>query len=182
MKAAFPTSDINGGESRLRFGNQFVATFKREKLQGFPADLKFVVCDGGKEPRLLLTRSGGAFAALPNPVLDTHDEFPRNKLSEEEVAFLLSHIKDYVPEELSAFVSVIDGIEGANTPDGLDSYLRSRFNLPDEAAMKASFLSTQRTGVISRMVDLGLLGRAKDGLRVTYVVTHPGRYLRSQIA
>ena len=183
MKAAFPTTDINGGESRLRFGNQFVATLKQEKLQGFPADLKLLISEGGKEPRLLLTKAGANFAGLPNPVLDTRDEFPRTKLSEEEVAFLLSHIKTYVPQELSAFLSVLDGIEGgAATPDGLDSYLRSRFNLPDEKAMKASFLSTQRTGAVSRMVDLGLVARAKEGLRVTYTVTHPGKYFRSQIA
>jgi len=182
MKAAFPTSDINGGESRLRFGNQFVGTFKQEKLQGFPADLKLVVSEGGKEPKLLLTKAGAAFADLANPVLDTRDEFPRTRLSDEEIAFLLSHIKEYVPQELSAFICVIDGIEsGANTPDGLDSYVRTRFNL-SEAAMKASFLSTQRTGVVSRMVDLGLLARAKEGLRVTYVTTHPGKYFRSQIA
>lgn len=182
MRAAFPTSDINGGEGRLRFGNQFVAALKQERLRGLPGDLKLIICEGAKEPKLLLTKAGAAFAKLANPVLDTHDNLPRIKLSEEEVSFLLSHIRQFVPEESSAFVSVIDGIEqGANTPEALDRYLRSRFNLPDEAAMKTSFLSTQRTGAISRMADLGLVAREKEGLRVTYTVTHPGKYFRSQI-
>lgn len=42
-------------------------------------------------------------------------------------------------------------------------------------------LSTQRTGAISRMVDLGLVAREKSGLRVTYLVTQPGQDFRSQL-
>ena len=53
--------------------------------------------------------------------------------------------------------------------------------LPKEDDITKTFLSTQRTGAISRMVDLGLVAREKSGLRVTYLVTQPGQDFLSQI-
>jgi hypothetical protein len=59
----------------------------------------------------------------------------------------------------------------------VDDFLCKRFDLqvmakaekPNE--ITETFLTTQRTGAISRMVDLGLVAREKTGLRVTYVLT-----------
>ncbi len=38
-----------------------------------------------------------------------------------------------------------------------------------------AFLSTQRAGAISRMTDLGLVVRVREGLRVAYVASHFGK-------
>ncbi len=182
ISAAFPTTAFNGAQARVRFGNQFVGTIKQGALLGLPAGLRLLGCASMKEPLLSLTRDGAEFAALENPVIDTRDQWMSRTLSDAEIQFLLDHVKRAVPEEASAYVSLIDGIEGGgDTPDKLDSYLRERFQLENEAAIKPSFLATQRTGAVSRMVELGLLAREKSGLHVTYVVTHPGKCFRSQI-
>lgn len=183
ISAAFPSTSSGGAESRLRYGNQFVGTIKQGKLIGLPAALRLVDHDSAKDPNLRLTQAGAQFAVLPNPVLDPGMTEPGYKFSSDETHFLLRHIQFCVPEEVSAFVAIIDAInEGANTPDKIDVFLRERFDLKDETAMTATFLSTQRTGAISRLADLGLVYREKTGLRVTYTVSHPGKCFRSQVS
>jgi hypothetical protein len=181
FSAAFPSSAIEGGgESRLRFGNQFVANIRQNQLGGFPAALRLVAMEAGKEPRLSLTQAGADFALLENPVLDARGAPPTRKLSQAEVEFLLNHITHTVPEETSAYVAILDAVQsGANTPDTVDKYLRQHFKLPTEQAITKTFLTTQRTGAISRLADLGLIAREKQGLRVTYIVTKPGAQFRA---
>ncbi len=187
LAAAFPSSDIKGGGSRLRFGNQFVANIRQKQLLGFPADLRLMALNNSKELCLSLTKAGADFAALANPVLDTNGDVPLRKLSEPEIKFLLDHINQNVPEEASAYAAIIDAIaKGANTPDTIDKFLCRRFNLKVaddvnfENQITQTFLATQRTGAISRMVDMCLLSREKSGLRVTYVITKHGESFRSQ--
>ena len=189
--AAFPTTASNGALSRIRFANQFVGNLrqpkqvegqpKKTKFIGFPAALRFMVCAGGKSPALQLTAAGAEFALLRSPTLDSSPEESDRKFSEPEVALLLAHIKDFVPEETSAYCAILDAIQsGANTPDAVDAYLRQRFNLPTEQAITKTFLTTQRTGAISRLVDLGLIAREKQGLRVTYLATQAGKDFRAR--
>jgi hypothetical protein len=190
LAAAFPSTEYHGAESRVRFGSQFVGTLRQGQLTGLPAGMKLLGHDAAKDPRLLLTQAGAQFALLANPILDAGETAGREKLSEAEIRFLLEHIKKQVPAEVSAYVAVIDGIRAkANTPDKLDEYLCQRFQLklvdkadakkPDE--ISKTFLSTQRTGAISRMADLNLVRREKQGLNVTYAVSHPGECFRSEI-
>jgi hypothetical protein len=194
--AAFPVSAGNGALSRIRFGNQFVGDFrqpkqaegqpKETKFNGLPSDLEFFSCTDGKAPLVTLTTAGAEFALLLNPILDSPgNEIPRQKFSEAEVSFLLGHVKNHVPEEAAAYLSIIDAIQaGANNPEGMDKFLCDRFNLrlvaktekPNE--IKQTFLTTQRTGAISRMVDLGLVTRQKEGLRVLYSVTDLAKEFR----
>ena len=54
-----------------------------------------------------------------------------------------------------------------------DNALRERVSSGFDAS--TSFVATQRTGAISRMTDLGLVDRRRDGVRVTYVMTKQGR-------
>ena len=148
---------------------------------GLPAALGFVAHDSAKDPNLRLTKAGAQFAALANPLLDPG--LTGEKFTDDEIRFLLQHIQSCVPEEVSAFTAIIDAInEGANTPDKMDVFLRARFGFQDEAAMTATFLSTQRTGAISRLADLGLVYREKAGIRVTYTVSHSGKCFRSQVS
>jgi hypothetical protein len=179
--AAFPTTGINGGESRSRFQTQFVASLKHGKLTGLPAELRFVTTDVSKDANLKLTAAGAAFAILSNPILDGEPATGGRKWSDPETRFLLDHIKRAVPVEALAYAAIIESIEaGENTPDKLDAYLRRRFGLQGANEIKPSILSTQRTGAVSRMADLDLLYREKSGLRVTYSLTHIGKHFGSQ--
>jgi hypothetical protein len=60
---------------------------------------------------------------------------------------------------------------GANTPDKLDDALEEHVSKRDEKPFTRAFLTTQRAGVISRMIDLGLIQRIRDGINVTYTLT-----------
>lgn len=44
-----------------------------------------------------------------------------------------------------------------------------------------TFLTAQRTGAISRLADLGLVTRAKEGLRVTYHLAPSANNFRREI-
>lgn len=176
LAAAFPSSASGSEGSRLRFSSQFVSGLRQGRLEGLPAALHLVGVDEAKVPRLSLTRAGAEFALLANPVLDGQIEAPGRKFSDDEIGFLLDHIRKAVPEEVSAYMTILDSItKGSNTPDAVDVHIRKRFALPKEANITKTFLTTQRTGAISRMVDLGLVERVRAGLRVTYLATQVGK-------
>jgi hypothetical protein len=171
---AFPRSDSrNSDKSRLRFANQFVASLtKQGLLTGLPAELKFVNCDESRVPKLLLTDAGLHFALLGNPILDGPANQSKKKFSDEEVSFFVQHILMNVPAEQFAFRAVLSAItDGANTPDQLDEALEQFLPNRDVKPFTRAFLTTQRAGVISRLSDLGLVQRIREGIKVTYRVT-----------
>jgi hypothetical protein len=175
---AFPYSDSpNGDKARLRYANQFVANLSKQGvLTGLPVELKFVHSAAPQTSKLLLTEPGFVFAQMPSPVLDGDAKRPpTRKFSDEESTFLLNHICTRVPEEAFAYTAVAKAITaGANTPEKLDASL-ARY-LPDrpDKPFTAAFLTTQRAGAVSRMIDLGLLQRVRDGVNVSYTLTNKG--------
>jgi hypothetical protein len=176
LSTAFPSATMDINKSRLRFSNQFVGALnKRGQFRGFPIDLKLVNYRTPKDPKVLLTEAGWAFAALRNPVLDTVSA-TCEKLSEEERAFLIQHIRDNVPVEDFAIRTVLTAIEaGAWNPDDLDAALREYMPERSDQPFSSAFLSTQRAGAISRMTDLGLVVREREGLRVAYRASESAR-------
>jgi hypothetical protein len=175
---AFPFSDSpNGDKSRLRYANQFVANLnKKGLLGGLPAELKLVSYDGSRQPRLLLTEPGWQFATMENPVLDATDTKFTQRFCKGEQKFLLGHIHANVPVEAFAFKTVMEGItQGANTPDKLDDALEELLPKRKEKPYTRAFLTTQRAGVVSRMVDLGVITRKRDGINVIYEIAQDSR-------
>jgi hypothetical protein len=189
MSFAFPFSDSpNGDKSRLRYANQFVASLtKQGTLAGLPIELKLVNRDQSRTPQILLTEAGWLFATMRNPILDDHNNNAskhqvfsaggvilgqRRKFSDEEIEFLLAHIRNHVPAEAFAYKVVLEAItQGANTPDKLDDALEGYLPKRDKKPFTRAFLTTQRAGVVSRMADLGLIQRIRDGIKVTYTTT-----------
>ena len=93
-------------------------------------------------------------------------------MSDEEAQFLLRHIRTHVPAEAFAYKVVVESIRhGANTPEELDDALEEYLPKRDAKPFTRAFLTTQRAGVVSRMIDLGLLRRVRDGITVSYVLT-----------
>jgi hypothetical protein len=174
---AFPRSDsANSDKSRLRFASQFVASLTNHGvLTGLPVDLKLVNKDDSRSPKLLLTEAGWKFAQMSNPVLDGKIDRNSKKFSDEEVEFFVDHIKTHVPAESFAIRAVLNAIaSGANTPDALDDALQQFLPQRQDKPFTRAFLTTQRAGVISRLSDLGLLRRIRDGIKVVYAVTETG--------
>jgi hypothetical protein len=179
LSTAFPSTGEDASKSRLRYANQFVASVNKEgQVSGLPIDLKLINRKGRKTPRLMLTDIGWQFATMPNPILDDLQETLTQKFTEEEKGFLLRHIAQSVPVEDFAYRATLKVIlSGSNTPDAVDEALQKQ--VPAKQALSKSFLSSQRSGAISRMTDLELVERVRDGVRVSYTVTDAGKeYVR----
>jgi len=178
----FPSGDNKADRSRLRYANQFVGSIGRQgTVTGLLIDLKLINLAGAGAKRVLLTRSGWDFGVTPNPVLDGAEG--AGKFTASEVAFLLEHIQQHVPVEDFAFRTILAAIRnGQNTPDKLDEACKQYVPTKPPTEISEAVITTQRTGAVSRMVDLGLITRRRDGLRVSYVVTDLGEQYADRTA
>jgi len=179
----FPSGDQKADRSRLRYANQFVAAIgKQGTLTGLLVDLKFINLNRSGSKHILLTRPGWDLAMLPNPVLDGRDG--EAKFSAEEVQFLLDHVRTNVPVEDFAFRTILGAIkQGEDTPDLLDRVCSQHVPKKRKAEISPALITTQRTGVVSRLADLGLLVRRREGVRVSYVITDLGlQYFSTSVA
>jgi hypothetical protein len=171
---AFPYSDSrNGDKSRLRYANQFVGSLSKQGVfTGLPVELKLINTDSPRNGRLMLTEAGWKWAQLGNPILDGIAEPGLKRFADDEAAFLIEHIRKHVPAEDFAYRLVLTSISsGANTPEKLDDALEEFLPKRDEKPFTRAFLTTQRAGVVSRMIDLGLLQRVRDGIKASYIAT-----------
>ena len=83
---------------------------------------------------------------------------------------MLDHVASNVPVEASAFRTILEGLHArCNTPDALDKYVRE--NAKEKPEVTDAFVSTQRSGAVTRMADIGLVRRQRDGTKVTYEIT-----------
>ncbi len=186
FSTAFPSSGSESEDkARLRYASQFVAAISKQgQLTGFLVDLKLINQVRGKSPKLVLTEAGWEFAKIPSSVLDVENGNERPpKLTDQEISFLLQHIATHVPAEDFAYRTVLDAVlHGADTPERLDKILREHLPVRGEKPFTDAFLSTQRSGAISRMNDLDLIHRTRNGIRVTYVVSPNGKqYLQKML-
>jgi len=172
LSTAFPGRH-DPDKGRIRYANQFVVgTTKQGQLTGLLVDLGLINKLSRESLKVALTDAGWKFALMPNPVLDGQDENPATKLSSEECVFLEGHIASNVAVERSAYLQILRAIHsGYDNPEKL----RAAFNdVEKETAKNKLYFSTQRAGAISRMADLGLLRRDRNGTRVSYVITDDG--------
>jgi hypothetical protein len=176
LATAFPRTGPKAEKGRLRYADQFVATRDRSaRLSGLPFDYRLIGGAGPANEGLLLTQAGWQLAVMPNPVLDDGEADPDRRFSDDEVVFMLRHIASSVPAEDFAFRSIIAAVQaGHATPHTLDAALRQYVSAAAGDRVSPSFLSSQRSGAISRMTDLGLVRRVRDGVRVSYAVTACG--------
>lgn len=178
LATAFPDTGQDSDRSRLRYANQFIGSLNAQnQLSGLLVDLKLLNHVGGKEPLLLLTEAGLRLAKLFNPVLDEpklSNGVSPIRFSDEEINLLLNHISEHVPVEDCAFRTTLGAIkDGVNTPESLDENLSAM--LPSaKRKISDAFITTQRSGVISRMSDLELVLRRREGIRVKYEPTSRG--------
>jgi hypothetical protein len=175
IAAGFPIGrDQN--KSTLRFSNQFVGYLakqpepKSDRVQGAAPVLKFIELKRGEDNSVTasMTEFGVKFASLTNPVIDLKNY--TNALSEEEVKFIQEHIASQLPTEAKLIHLILTAIKGGiATPERLNDKV-GKFN-PE---WKEGEASTMRSGIVSRIRELGLLTVEKDGVKVTYKLTKSG--------
>jgi len=175
-------------KTESRFKNQFVGYVAKIKVEGehTPAfrvegaapTLKFLSfsLDEKNTVNVGITDPGLKFSILPNPVIELQNYSA--PFSPEEIEFLLEHIASEIPREAMLIRLILSGVnEGIATPEGLNERMKS-FKKENGREWKGNEAITMRVGVVSRVSELGLLGRKKDGVRVTYELTDLGeKYL-----
>jgi hypothetical protein len=185
LATAFPTTAEDADKGRARYANQFVVyQNSRGELSGLMVDLKLANVVSQRKERLVVpTRVAWELARLPNPILDGNIDGQIEKFSAEERSLLLRHIAASVPVEAFAYRAVLKAIqEGNNTPDKMDTALKTYVTEDRAEKLSQSFLASQRSGAVSRMSDLGLVGRQREGTRVSYVLTEDGQAFLAQFA
>lgn len=183
ISTAFPKTGTNSNKSKLRYANQFVASINKQgQITGLLASMKLINLTLEKSNRITLTEPGWEFSRLKNPILDESQPAEVKKFSELEIQFLLRHITKNVPTEDYAYRTILVLIdEGMNTPSRIDDALKKRIPLSVGRNLSQSFLSAQRSGTISRMTDLCLIDRERDGINMSYKITSSGKdYLNNQ--
>lgn len=178
LSTAFPGRSTPD-KGRIRYANQFVVgTTKQGQLTGLLVDLGLINKLSPESLKVSLTKAGWEFALMPNPILDCQEENPSTKLSPEERAFLTAHIAQNVPVERSAYLQILRAIHsGHDNP----TKLSAAFNdVEKETVKNRLYFMTQRAGAISRMADLGLMVRERNGTRVSYMITESGAEFLNQ--
>lgn len=175
LSASFPTSHE---KSTKRFANQYMLYLRTSdmRLVGMMADLKLVnvKIEEGEIVRVGLTKFGLQFAQIQNPVLDSNASEP---LSPEERSFLLEHISKNLPVELEHMTTVLQTLkENKRGRDELNSVLKDYYEKYHRGSeWSDAVVNTMRSGLLSRMNELGLVRREKRGKNVYYHITSMGK-------
>jgi hypothetical protein len=177
LSTAFPTTGDDSEKSRTRYANQFVVYQNTKgELSGLMIDLKLInVLLHRKERRIVPTRVAWEFAAMRNPLLDGAQDGPPDKFSPQERSFLLGHIVRSVPVEAFAYRVILEAVQqGQTSPEQIDVAMKKYLDEDRAGDLSQSFLASQRSGAVSRMSDLGLIERRREGVRVFYATTEGG--------
>jgi hypothetical protein len=80
-----------------------------------------------------------------------------------------------VPVEVFAYRVILGAVsDGQTSPDQIDTAMKAYLDGQRADTLSQSFLASQRSGAVSRMSDLGLIERRRDGVRVSYTATEDG--------
>lgn len=158
--------------SRNRYWTQFIGYEKSdgEKTGAF-FELAFadlVKIDG--KNRIGLTQAGFELSQLTNPVIDNNDY--SNSLSNDESSYYIKHTLSHCPGEGHLFRLILELLR-----DGKNKRIQLNNEIGDEvegSGWSEGLISTQRSGAISRMYELGLIEKARKGLEVRYQITGKG--------
>lgn len=180
LSATFPTNDE---KSIKRFVNQYMLHLRTSDmtLLGMMPELKLinVISDENGIAKIGLTNFGSQFALLQNPAIDlTKPE----SLSGDEINFLLNHIADNLPAEFEHMTIALKAIEnGKNTRDELNAALKGYYlHYHKGSEWSDAVINTMRSGLFSRLNELGLVRREKNGKYIRYHITAVGKkYIQS---
>jgi hypothetical protein len=180
LSATFPTNDE---KSINRFVNQYMLHLRTSDmtLLGMMPELKLInVISAGKGiARIGLTNFGSQFALLQNPAIDLDKP---ESLSSDEIDFLLNHIADNLPAEFEHMTIALKVIEnGKKTRNELNAALKGYYlHYHKGSEWSDTVVNTMRSGLFSRLNELGLVRREKHGKYIRYHITDVGkRYIQS---
>jgi hypothetical protein len=157
-------------KAKARFKTHFVGYLSKNRIEGAPAALRLVnIVKKDGASMIGLTAAGLSFAELTNPVIDKEDY--SGSLSQPEKQFLTTHLKVELSKEASLMKSILQWIrDGAKNPTAI--HLKLHQALPK---LNETELVTLRSGLLSRLDELNLITRTRQGLSVSYDLTEEGK-------
>lgn len=165
----------NEEKAELRYTSHFLVNKRTDGvLDGAMARLRFVNVQSSneKENMVGITNEGLEFVMLKNPILDNSTD-SEITISDEEADFYLKHIKDNVPEERNPFACILEIIKSGSV-----SVIEINKEIKGIKKDWTDIVTTtQRSGALGRMNELGLLEKSKKGRRVTYRISKKGESL-----
>jgi Arc/MetJ-type ribon-helix-helix transcriptional regulator len=177
LSSALPTGR-NVTKTEKRFMNHFVGYYTRAgRIEGAPGALKFLNISENEEykPVVGITQTGLHFAALSNPVLDEADF--RTSLSKDESLFYVKTVFQNLDREKELNRSILEKIEkGGSSPSDLNQGINHL-----SRGWSQAMVNTIRAGAISRLNELGLINRLRNGVNVTYSLTKFGKEILSTL-
>ena len=162
-------------KAELRYTSHFRVNKRRDGvLEGAMARLRFVnVQISNEEENMVgITNEGLKFVMLRNPILDDSNN-AEITISDEEADFYLKHIKNNVTEERNTIDFILRIIKsGSVSVIEIDKEIKRI-----KQDWTNIVITTQRSGALGRMNELGLVEKSKKGIRVTYRISKKGENL-----
>jgi hypothetical protein len=168
-------------KARERFVAQFVGSKRGKSLSGALVEMGFANVGPplgwslSSEVRdwIRFTDPGWRFVMMENPVIDSLEGFVSGpRFSDVEVSFLLNHFKQNVPGEWAFLTEIAKLIDS-----GIDRPKTMQEEIVKSRGWEDAKASIMRNGVLSRMQELELIDRTKEGREVTYHLTESGKEL-----
>jgi hypothetical protein len=151
-------------ESEDRFCTQFIGRLMQTSSVYPGAIIQFALAES-KNGQLVLTNKGRALSRLPNPVIDETGALSTMLLTEDERSLFVDQVRSFMPREAADFKVILEAVQtGFNTPSDLLQHLEGKFGGRETPAAFRSHIS----GVISRLIESGLLHRIWKGRYVSY--------------
>jgi hypothetical protein len=177
LSIAFPSGTGNLARQRTqkRFGKNYIGYIRRSGIMsGALLEMRFAgIKKKGKKSFIGLTEAGLAFAKLPNPIIDGNGE---RALSEEEARFYTEHCRKNLSGEYAAMKEMAQMInKRQGSTDELTAMVRERMGKEDSDGVRQhNYIVTMRSGMISRMFELGFIKKSRKGYHVRYELTEFG--------
>lgn len=177
ISTSFPE---NSEKSRRRFTEQYIGYVRPtdQKYIGMLLTLRFAdVLDNSGVEEIGITPTGQEFCNLHNPIIDGQ---PQSKgiFSLDEIDFLVRHINNKLPDEAGHMMKVLDLLrDEGKSREVLNSALSlfyKKYQDPDRPWTEG-VVNLMRAGVMSRMFELEIISKKRNGLIVTYELTELGK-------
>lgn len=164
-------------KAKSRFKMHFVGYLTKDNIiEGAPGSLGFVDISRDENGKITigLTKEGLDFALMENPVLD--GENFGAILSDAEKKYYINHVFNNAKAEANAMILILGSIKkGVDNPDLLNEKIRVHNNSWSDAV-----INTMKVGLISRLFELNLIEKQRQGLHVKYSLTPEGELLVSR--
>ena len=175
ISAGLPRISEDQFKSLTRYKAHFIGSLRKDgKLDGAMPFLRFAnfMKDDKSKVLIGITEAGYEFARLENPVIDLKNY--ENSFGQLEIDFYLNHVYKNVKGEFNAIKWLLNKmINGISDRTALNNEIGREFG--EVWGSSDAVINTQRAGLMSRMSELGLIDKEKEGIQVRYSISEKGK-------